>query len=321
MSWNWLTITALIIVVLVILLVFIRARIKKSRGIQGNLEHPGGYKKYHRDTKIYLRRALLSPDKKEKKKDLAVTRAVAVLNFKGDIKATGRQSLSRMIDEIILNKEKLAEVVIKVESPGGSVTDYGHAYGEILRLREAQFKVTACVDTVAATGGYLMCIPASKIIAAPFSMVGSIGVVSFVPNIRRLLEKLLIEARTFTAGDYKRTVSLTDDATPEQVERFNQQLQLIHDQFKQALFRFRPQVDLSQVATGEAWLASTTVDKDLKLVDEIRLSSDYLLSLNQSVDLVEFYEKASRRGLKELLGIFGVKLMSKVLSLSSDSKI
>ena len=214
--------------------------------------------------------------------------SIALLNFKGDIRASTRKDLSKLVDEIILNKHRFEEVVVQVESPGGSVTDYGHVFSEIARLRTAGLNLTACVDTVAASGGYLACIPANKIIAAPFAMVGSIGVVSFVPNIRRFLERFDIEPRTFTAGAYKRTVTLTDNATPEQVELYRLQLDLIHDQFKQALQAFRPQVELAKVATGEAWLASTTVQLDLKLVDEVRVASDYLLERNRDKDLVEF---------------------------------
>src|SRR5206468_984178 len=122
-------------------------------------------------------------------------------------------------------------------------------------------------------------------VASPFATVGSIGVVSFIPNIRRLLENFKIEPRTFTAGDYKRTVTLTDDATPEQVAHYKQQLELVHEQFKLALSRHRPQVKLDQVATGEAWLAATTVEKNFGLVDELKSSSEYLLDLNRSRDL------------------------------------
>jgi serine protease SohB len=142
-----------------------------------------------------------------------------------------------------------------------------------------------------------MSLPAHKILAAPFAMVGSIGVVSFVPNIRRLLQKLNIEPRTFTAGNFKRTVTFTDDASPEEVDHYRQQLALIHAQFKTALKKYRPQVDVDQVATGEAWLASSTVEKNLGLVDGLRVSSDYLLELNREKCLVHLSRKKPDKGL------------------------
>lgn len=284
-TYKWLIVLSACAVFILFLAFWRRRRRKKLCVFPSSQKHPTGFVKYHPRTETKVRQTLGEDDD---------AKAVAVLRFKGDLQASARFSLSRLIDEVLLNKESFVEVVLKVESPGGSVTDYGHAYAEVRRLADAGMRLTVCVDTVAASGGYLMSLPAHQILAAPFAMVGSIGVVSFVPNLRKLLQKLNIEPRTFTAGDYKRTVTMTDDATPEQVERYREQLQLIHDQFKQALTQHRPNVDVTKVATGEAWLASTSVAKDLKLVDALRVSSDYLLDLNRRHDLVEFSEKRSR---------------------------
>lgn len=316
MALNWVLIAFAILVLCLISLLILRKRRRKRLKIQGHLEHPGGFLKYHRNTDIRIKRALkLKAAKNEKSLSLAV------LDFKGDIKASERKSLSHLIDEIILNKEKFAEVVLKVESPGGSVTEYGHVYGEVSRLRANKIPLTVCIDSVAASGGYLMSLPADKILAAPFAMVGSIGVVSFVPNIRKLLEKLLIEPRTFTAGDFKRTVTLTDEAKPEEVARYKEQLQLIHDQFKKALKTYRPNVDLAVVATGEAWLAATTLEKNLGLVDELRISADYLLEKNREYDLVEFIEKEPKKALRALLDKFGAKILAKISEVLSDKAV
>jgi serine protease SohB len=274
-----------VLVLLVGLMLLMRARRKKKKFIQTGLKHPTGLLKYHVHTQTRLKKALSAEKADENAK------AVATFSFKGDLLASERHSLSRLVDEIILNRERFSEVVVRVESPGGSVTDYGHVYAEMARIPQAGLKLSTCVDTVAASGGYLMCLPAQQIIAAPFSMVGSIGVVSFIPNVRKLLERFDVEPRTFTAGDYKRTVTMTDNATPEQVERYREQLNLIHSQFKQALARHRPHVQLEKVATGEAWLASTSLEKDLKLVDRLGVSADYLLELNRKQDLYEFSEQ------------------------------
>ncbi len=297
---------AVAIIFLVLLLIVIRKRKLRNKKDHGLLKHPGGFHKYHRDTDIRIKRNL--GDKAAEKNS---ANSLALLDFKGDLHASGRLVLSELIDEIIINKEKFAEVVVKVESPGGSVTEYGHVYGEMARLREHGLQLTVCIDSVAASGGFLMSLPAQKIMAAPFAMVGSIGVVSFIPNVRRLLEKFLIEPRTFTAGDFKRTVTLTDDAKPEEVKHYKQQLQLIHDQFKKALHKYRPRVDLQKVATGEAWLAATSVELGLGIVDEIRLSADYLLAQNQHLDIVEFISKEPKKGLKAFLQRFIAILLTK----------
>lgn len=273
------------LVLLTLGLVLLKKKRRKNSLIEKSQKHPSGLALYHKHTKVKMRPALEGGKNNSK---------VAVIDFKGDLRASKRFDLSRLFDEIFFNKDELTELVLKVESPGGGVAEYGFLYAELerLRVRCSALTITVCVDTVAASGGYLMSLPAHKIYAAPFAMVGSIGVVSFIPNIRKLLEKFNIQPRTFTAGDYKRTVTLTDDASPEDVEHYKQQLALIHAQFKMALTKYRTHVKVDQVATGEAWLASTTLEKELGLVDELRVSSDYLMELNSKNDLVFLsYEK------------------------------
>lgn len=270
-------------------LVFKRKR--RKRHITKPNQDPCGLWLYHSDTQIKIREAIEEPKRKTAKGENQ--QFVGVIHFKGDMRASERKEFSKLVDEVVLNKESFKEVLVSVESPGGGVSEYGFLYSEMERLRqcEAHFKLTVLVDTVAASGGYLMSIPAHKIVAAPFSMIGSVGVVSFIPNIRELLEKNNIKPRTFTAGDYKRTVTLTDDADEETVKHFEEQLSLIHSQFKQALKKYRPHVDLDKVATGEAWLASTTMEKELGLVDELKTSGEILLEWNREASLLELKSK------------------------------
>jgi serine protease SohB len=269
----------------------LRKKRRRARIIQKSKKHESGLELYHTSTVVRVKPPL-SAQKSE--------RRVAVLDFKGDLKASERWGLSALIDEIVLNAEFFEEVLLKVESPGGAVAEYGFVYAELERIRERapKLRLTVCVDTVAASGGYLMSLPAHQILAAPFAMVGSIGVVSFVPNIRKLLQQLKIEPRTYTAGNYKRTVTLTDDASEEDIAHYKQQLTLIHEQFKYALKKYRPQVNVDLVATGEAWLASSTVEKSLGLVDALRVSSDYLLELNRERSLLYLTTSRPERGLK-----------------------
>lgn len=285
-----LLIVGLVLVFVGAFLVLLRRKRRKSRVLRKKKKHDSGLELYHPQSVVRVQMPLTLRAEKSPKK-------VAVLEFKGDLRASERWNLSSLIDEVILNADLLSELVLKVESPGGAVAEYGFVYAELERIRERapKLQLTVCVDTVAASGGYLMSLPAHKILAAPFAMVGSIGVVSFVPNIRRLLEKFNIEPRTYTAGNYKRTVTLTDDASDEDVRHYKQQLALIHEQFKYALKKYRPTVDVEKVATGEAWLASTTVDKGLGLVDGLRVSSDYLLELNHDMSLV-YLTRTSPKG-------------------------
>ena len=199
--------------------------------------------------------------------------------------ASDRQTLARQIDEVVINKSRFAGAVVVVSSPGGGVAQYGQLYAEMERFRKEKIHLQVCVDTVAASGGYLMSLPANKIIAAPFAMVGSIGVVAQVPNYRKLLERIGVEGRIFTAGKYKRTVTTTGDDSPEAIEHFKADLEAIHRQFTAAVTKYR-KVDPDRACTGAHWTAAQSVEQQLNLVDELATSSEYLFKLNQDRDLV-----------------------------------
>ncbi len=252
-----------------------------------------GWWRYHKDTQFrkkdsygklleikYSETDQITTKKKETPK------SIAVLAFKGDLRAKEHETLAHLVDEIEINADQIEEVVVSVTSPGGMVQQYGHAFAQMERLRELGLNLTVCVDTVAASGGYLMSIPAQKIIAAPFAAVGSIGVMAFVPNIRKFLLSRDIVPRTFTAGRFKRTVTLTDEATPEEVARFQEQLESVHRMFGAAVSKYRGQVKVDQVTTGEHWTAAESLEKGLGLIDELGTSHDYLLKRNRTNDLV-----------------------------------
>ncbi|MCB0346628.1 MAG: protease SohB [Bdellovibrionales bacterium] len=245
---------------------------------------PSGMWRYHRDTmyqKKLAYRHQLGGDPREENVE-----TVAVISFTGDIRARQHKSLGALVDEVVVNAEDLDEVVVVLNSPGGMVPPYGHAYSQMERLRALGIRLTVCVDVVAASGGYLMTLPAHKIVAAPLAIVGSIGVMAFVPNFREMLLSHKITPRTFTAGKFKRTVTLTDEATDEEVARFQEQLEEIHRQFAAAVKKYRPDVDTDKVATGEHWTAEESLEKELGLVDELGTSEQYLLERNRYADLV-----------------------------------
>ena len=155
------------------------------------------------------------------------------------------------------------EVVLRVTSPGGPVTDYGLAAAQFGRLKAAGVKTTACVDLVAASGGYMIACAADKILAAPFSIVGSIGVVAGVPNVHRLLERGGVEYVQRTAGNFKRTINIFTPNTEEGLKKFDEELQLVHTAFmahvgehrKERLTRSLEDVCLRCVAEVRAALA------------------------------------------------------------------
>ena len=178
---------------------------------------------------------------------------------------------------ILASESSNDEVLIRLENAGGTVHEHGLAASQILRLKKNKIKVTISVDKVAASGGYMMAAVADKIVAAPFAIIGSIGVVAGLPNFHRVLKKHEVDYYLFTAGKYKRTVTPLGEVTEDGQEKMQQDLEAIHQSFKKLITDHRKEIDIEEVATGEFWLAEEAKEKGL--VDEILTSDDYLLSL------------------------------------------
>ncbi len=228
------------------------------------------------DAEFKTEKKRLKKEEKETSKSTSIsTPKVFVINFlKGDIKASASENLREEISTILSVATPQDEVVVCVESPGGLVHSYGFAAAQLLRVRSANIPLTICVDQVAASGGYLMACTANKILAAPFALVGSIGVVAQVPNFSRLLKKHDVDYKEYTAGDYKRTVSIFGEITEKGEAKFKEQLEITHQLFKSFVSSNRPKLDIQKVATGEFWYGELALN--LGLVDEISTSDDYL---------------------------------------------
>ncbi len=228
------------------------------------------------DAELKLEKKRLKKEEKENAKaSVSAKPKVFVINFlKGDIKASASENLREEITTVLSVATPQDEVVVCVESPGGLVHSYGFAAAQLLRLRTAKIPLTICIDQVAASGGYLMACTADKILAAPFALVGSIGVVAQVPNFNRLLKKHDVDYKEYTAGDYKRTVSLFGEITAKGEAKFKEQLEITHELFKTFVSANRPKMDIEKIATGEFWYGELALK--LGLVDEIRTSDDYL---------------------------------------------
>ena len=197
-----------------------------------------------------------------------------VLSFEGDIMASQVKNLREEISLILNITKAKDEVAILLESRGGSVSHYGLAANQLQRLRQNKIPLTVCVDKVAGSGGYLMACVGNQILASPFAFVGSIGVLMGLPNLHEFLKKHNISYEEFTAGKYKRTVTPLGEITEEKRKKLQEQLELVHQQFKNFVKQYR-NIDLEEVATGEAWLAETAKKKGL--VDKLQCSDDYIL--------------------------------------------
>ena len=224
---------------------------------------------------------------------------VYVLTFIGSIMASEVEQLRDQISFLLQIAQPADEIVVRLTSPGGAVPQYGLASSQLERLKQAGLRCVVCVDTVAASGGYMMAAVADKIIAAPFAIIGSIGVVAGIPNFHRVLQKNKVDYHLFTAGKYKRTVTPFSEVTDEGKQKLQDDLTAIHEAFKRLIKEGRPDVDIEEIATGEYWLASQAKEKGL--VDEIMTSDDYLGSKLDDCEVIEITTETEQNRLEKLI--------------------
>lgn len=236
---------------------------------------------------------------------------IYVLDFKGDMAASAVENLREEIT-LILSTAKAGRdrVLLRLESPGGMVHGYGLAAAQLVRLRDAGFHLTICVDKVAASGGYMMACIGNEIVSAPFAVLGSIGVVAQVPNFNRLLKEHNVDFELYTAGQYKRTVTMFGENTEEGKAKFEEELQQTHVLFKHFVEKYRPQLNVEKVATGEHWYGQDSLD--LNLVDKLQTSDEYLLNL---LNLHDVYLIQTRRKptLGEKLGLQAAQMADSLI--------
>lgn len=212
---------------------------------------------------------------------------VFVLNFNGDIKASALESLRHEVTAVLELATPRDEIVLRLESGGGMVHAYGLAASQLTRVRDAGVPLTICVDKVAASGGYMMACIGDRVLAAPFAMLGSIGVVAQLPNFHRVLKKHDVDYEMLTAGEYKRTLTLFGENTEKGREKFQEDLENIHRLFKQFVARYRPVLNVDEVATGEVWFGTEALQK--ALADEIRTSDEYISQRIRQADVFEVH--------------------------------
>ena len=231
---------------------------------------------------------------------------VYVLSFVGDLQASAVDQLRQEVTSVLTVATPSDEVVVRLESPGGVVHGYGLAASQMQRIREQKIPLTATIDKVAASGGYMMAAVADKILAAPFAVVGSIGVVAQVPNVHRLLKKHDVDVELITAGEHKRTLTTLGENTDEGREKFTEQLEDIHQLFQEHVVANREVVDIKQVATGEAWYGQRAMD--VKLVDRLITSDSYLAECASEREVYLLRWNVQKKPLERLLGGIGGSL-------------
>ncbi len=230
----------------------------------------------------------------------AQPRRVFVLSFNGDINASRVTHLRHEINGVLAKAMDGDEVVVRLNSFGGRVHGYGLAASQLRRVRDRGLRLVAAVDQAAASGGYLMAAVANRVIAAPFAVVGSIGVVAEIPNVHRLLKKRDVDVEVITAGRHKRTLTLLGENTEEGRQKLTEELADLHLLFQEFVTECRPELDLEKVATGEAWYGRRAVE--LNLVDDLMTSDEYLMACCDDASVYEVRWVEPKKPIERLLG-------------------
>ncbi len=256
-------------------------------------------------------KAQKAKEKAKEKSDEKRSR-IFVVDFDGDIKASAVTALREEITAILTCATPDDEVFVNLESSGGMVHAYGLASSQLQRITDKKIPLTISVDKVAASGGYMMACVADRIIAAPFAILGSIGVVAQIPNFNRVMKKHDIDYEMITAGEYKRTLTILGENTDKARAKFKEDIEDTHTLFKEFISEHRAIVNIERVATGEHWFGKRAID--LKLVDELKTSDDYLLEQSKSRDIYKITYEIKKPVLSKLAGTLGKILNRSPLS-------
>jgi serine protease SohB len=254
------------------------------------------FKQHHKEmAKEAKQKAKASGKNKEKAKP-----KLFVMNFDGDIKASEVATMREEITAILSVAQPSDEVLLKLDNSGGIVHEHGLAASQLQRIKDAKLNFTVSIDKVAASGGYMMACVADKIVAAPFSIVGSIGVLAQLPNFHRLMDKAGIDFEQHTAGEYKRTVTMFGENSEKERDKLRLDLQETHKLFRDFVSSNRPKLDIEKVATGEHWYGTQAID--LNLVDEIKTSDELLISSLEVFDIYEIKMEVKKNLQEKLFG-------------------
>lgn len=332
------TITALIAIGLLISLIANAKQKMRDTSERGHIEITKLNQQYEQVSEAMMlavldeseQKAMLKQRQKEKKKQAKASKKEAkknsvqaqdnadaeqknrvfVIKFDGNISASAVTNLREEISAVLSQATSDDEVVVKLESAGGMVHSYGLASSQLDRLRKENIPLTVCVDKVAASGGYMMACVADKILAAPFAIVGSIGVVAQMPNFNKLLKKHDVDFEVLTAGEHKRTLTVFGENTDKGRKKFIEDLEETHTLFKDYVAERRPQVAMDKVATGEVWYGSRA--QELALIDDIKTSDEYLMHRVSEADVYEIAYKQKRK-LHQRLGVAAEESVDRLL--------
>jgi len=190
---------------------------------------------------------------------------VAIVNVKGIIADS-----KSIIDELKQYRKDptIKAIVLRVDSPGGAVVPSQEIYEEIKRTIKSK-PVVVSMGSVAASGGYYISCPASKIVANQGTLTGSIGVLIEIPNFKGLLDKIGVKAEVIKSGKYKDITSPFKTMQSDEKEVLQNLIDDVHKQFINAVAEGRkiPYDKVQKIADGRVFTGLKA--KELGLVDEI----------------------------------------------------
>jgi len=233
-----------------------------------------------------------------------VGKRVAVLKLTGVI--MNPYPLVHRIEDLKKSKRVVA-LVLRVDSPGGSVGASQEIYRAIERFREAGKPVVISMGNVAASGGYYVSAAGNYIFANPGTITGSIGVVITHVAYRELLNKLGIKATTIKTGKFKDTLSPFRELTEEEKQYLQQLVSETLEQFIQAILRYRSEkieeAELRAIADGRIFTGQKAME--LGLVDALGSLQDAVekaKELAKAPDAIPLYVREEKPLLKRLMG-------------------
>ncbi len=298
------------IVIAIVVIIGAAAAVSKKAAHQEGLEIEDLNKKYKAMANALKQAVMKKPDwkkeaKAEKERDKAAAKSdqsrprAFVIDFKGDLKASAVPSLREEVSAVLEVAGPDDQVVVRLENHGGVVHEHGLAASQLVRIRNKDIPLTVVVDKVAASGGYLMACVADRILAAPFAILGSIGVLAQIPNFNRMLDSHGVDFEQITAGKYKRSVTMFGKNTDDDRAKLKEELEDVHKLFKGAVARYRPDLDLEKIATGEHWYGTSALE--LGLADELKTSDELLAALAGDHDLYRLCFKIKQPLQKRLM--------------------
>jgi serine protease SohB len=267
---------------------------KKYRKLSDGLRHAVSTKEEQKKAAKERKAEAKAKEKQERSRPRSF-----VIDFKGDLKASAVSSLREEVSAVLDVATPDDEIILRLENHGGIVHEHGLAASQLARIRDREIPLVVCVDKVAASGGYLMACVGSQVYAAPFAILGSIGVLAQIPNFNRMLDSHGVDFEQVTAGEYKRTVTMFGKNTDEHRAKLKEELEDVHALFKDAVVKYRPALDLDKVATGEHWYGTRALE--LGLADELKTSDEVLAERASERDLFHVTYKIKQPLQKRLM--------------------